>query len=213
MIYAVDHIVCAVPSNEAGAVAEMLLGEGFRPTPLDLDFREIGAASRSYATASGIYVELVVEAEAGRAPRVWFSGAPRVMGLGFSSDDFERDVAAWNEPEEMWQMDEVHSLPDGSSFRIHAAGPHPHFEPFYVFMMDTPAPPYAHLGAEARLTRIAFSGSDAGAWQERLERWFGLQEPCVGDVELSFAESGAGGIVAVPSFALPGGVTLELFAS
>jgi hypothetical protein len=204
VIYGVDHIVLAVPGGERRRIAEGLLEAGFKATPLDLDFNEIGAASESFAMASGGYVELVYETELGRAPAVWFTGAPRVIGLGFSSDDFERDIAAWGDLDGMWLMDEDKELPDGSLLNIHAAGPHPHFEPFYVFLMDTPTPLFGGLGAEPRLVRLTFSGAEAGEWRERLTGWLGLAETVVGEVELRFQQSADAGILAWPTFVAPG---------
>jgi hypothetical protein len=208
VIHTIDHIVYAVPSGEQERLGEQLLASGFRPTPLDLDFPEIGAASRSYAMASGGFVEFVYETQPGVSPQVWFSGAPRVIGVGFSSDDFERDVGAWGEPEGMWQMDELKPLPDGSTLRIHAAGPHPHFEPFYVFVMDTPELPYAHLGADARLKDLTFSGAQAEEWRQRLSRWLAAKEDGealrVGGVQLSFRDTRDSEIQVVPRFSIPG---------
>jgi hypothetical protein len=200
VIYGVDHIVLGVPGEERRRIADGLLAAGFKPTPLDLDFAEIGAASESFAMASGGYVELVYETEPGAAPTVWFTGAPRVIGLGFSSNDFDRDVAAWGEPEGKWVMHEDKRLPDESVLNIHAAGPHPHFEPFYVFVMDTPAPLFAGLGAEPRLVRLTFAGVEAGEWRERLTRWFGLEELAVGDVGLRFLDTTDAGIRVWPTF-------------
>jgi hypothetical protein len=204
VIYGVDHIVLAVPGQERRRIADGLVAAGFKPTPLDLDFSEIGAASESFAMAGGGYVELVYETELGRAPAVWFAGAPRVIGPGFSSDDFERDVAAWGEPDGMWLMDEDKPLPDGSVLNIHAAGPHPHFEPFYVFVMDTPTPLFAGLRAEPRLVRLTFSGAQAGEWSERLASWLRLAGMSVGEVELRFEETGAAGVQAWPTYMAPG---------
>ncbi|MEO8291003.1 MAG: hypothetical protein ABI649_08445 [Gaiellaceae bacterium] len=204
MIYGIDHIVLAVPGEERSRIADGLLGAGFEATPLDLDFPELSAASESFAMASGGYVELVYEREPGPAPAVWFAGAPRVIGVGFSSDDFDHDVAAWGEPDGMWRMNENKPLPDGSVLNIHAAGPHPHLEPFYVFVMDTPVPLFARLGAEPRLVRLTFSGAEAGTWRERLTAWLALVGPAIGAVELRFEETDEAGVRVTPAFVAPG---------
>jgi hypothetical protein len=143
----VDHIVLAVAEEDRRRLAERLLGAGFTDIPLHLDFPEVRAASDSFAMAGGGFVELVYETKRGAAPRAWFDETPRVIGLGFMSDDFEADVAAWGEPEGMWVMNEDQLLGDGSVLNIHAAGPHPHFADLYVFVMDRRELPYTSLGA------------------------------------------------------------------
>jgi hypothetical protein len=188
----VDHIVLAVAEEDRRRLAERLLGAGFADIPLHLDFPEIGAASDSFAMAGGGFVELVYESKRGAAPGAWFDETPRVIGLGFMSDDFEADVAAWGEPEGMWVMNDDQLLGDGSVLNIHAAGPHPHVADLYVFVMDRRALPYTGLGARPRLTALTFAGGDAASWRARLSTWLrapragdGLQ---VGDVVLRFAQ-------------------------
>lgn len=179
MIRAVDHIVLAAAEAERRRLAERLLAAGFEDIPLHLDFPEIGAASDSYAMGGGGFVELVYETRAGAAPPAWFSEVPRVIGVGFMADDFAVDVAAWGCPRGMWAMDEDKALGDGSMLNIHAAGPHPHFEDLYVFVMDRRELPYAHLGARPRLTRLTFTGGRAEAWRDKLSTWLGV--PRIGD--------------------------------
>ena len=190
MICAVDHIVLAVDAGERRPLAERLLAAGLVDIPLHLDFPEIGAASDSYAMAGGGFVELVYETRPGAAPAAWFDEVPRVIGLGFMSDDFETDVAAWGEPEGMWIMDEDQVLADGSVLNIHAAGPHPHFEDLYVFVMDRRELPYAALEAKPRLEALTFVGSPAARWRHDLSSWLGLppvgEELRVGEVSLRF---------------------------
>ena len=110
------------------------------------------------------------------------------------SDDFEADVAGWAEPEGLWVMDEDQVLADGSTLNIHAAGPHPHFEDLYVFVMDRLELPYPHLGARARLETVTFVGERADEWGSRLSRWLGAPREGgqlrVGSVVLRF-RSGA----------------------
>lgn len=175
MIYAIDHVVIAAPAAEKGALADDLLAKGLVEIPLHLEFPEIGAASDSYATRAGSFVELVYETTVGAAPAVWMTEMPRVIGLGFSSDDFEFDIAEWIEGAGAWRMDEDHELADGSILKIRAAGPHPHFESFYVFVMDRPGgAPYREAGARADLISLTFEGRDAPAWRERLQGWLRL---------------------------------------
>ena len=207
MIFAVDHIVFAVTAPDRARMADELLGRGFARIPLDLDFSEIGAASESFATAGGGFGELVYETEPGRAPAVWFDEVPRVIGVGFSSDDFERDVAAWDESEGMWLMDEDKVLSDGSILNIHAAGPHPHLEDFYVFVMDTTELPYADRGALARLESLTFEGERAFEWRQRLAGWLAAEPAAnglrVGDIELLFVDGKQPNVRLSPLFAVP----------
>ena len=190
MIRGVDHVVLAVDASDRRSLAERLLAAGFVDIPLHLDFPEIGAASDSYAMANGGFVELVHVMRPGVAPAAWFDAVPRVIGLGFMSDDFEADVAAWGEPEGMWIMDQDQMLADGSTLNIHAAGPHPHFEDFYVFVMDRRELPYAHLGARPRLESVTLAGRRADDWRSRLSEWLRAplegEELRVGDVALRF---------------------------
>jgi hypothetical protein len=123
VIVAVDHVVFAVAALERAAMAERLLRSGFKDIPLHLEFPEIAAASDSYAMAGGGFVELVYETEPARAPKAWFAELPRVIGLGFSSDDFDADLGAWEGRQGVWVMNEDKNLSDGSLLNIHAAGP------------------------------------------------------------------------------------------
>src|SRR4029453_9346712 len=139
---------------------------------------------------------------AGRAPRVWFDGAvPRVMGIGVSSDDFDRDTAGWE-----WTMDEEQALDDGSTLRIHAADPHEHRSSLYRFAMDRAERVLDHpgLGGTARLVELRFEGRDPLRWRTRIERWLGRTD-AVGDVELRFVPGGSAGVAVTPVFAVKGG--------
>jgi hypothetical protein len=186
----VDHVVLAVDAGGRRSLAERLLAAGFVDIPLHLDFPEIGAASDSYAMAGGGFVELVYETRRGAAPAAWFQEVPRVIGLGFMSDEFDADVGAWGEPDGMWLMDEDQVLSDGTVLNIHAAGPHPHFEDFYVFVMDRLELPYPHLGARPRLDAITFAGERADEWGSSLSKWLRARregdELRVGEVALRF---------------------------
>lgn len=212
MIFAVDHIVFAVAASDRAPLADLLVGRGLATIPLELDFPEIGAASESVATADGSFVELVYETKPGKAPAAWFEALPRVIGVGFSSDDFERDVAAWGEQEGMWLMDEDKTLADGSVLNIHAAGPHPHFEDLYVFLMDRTELPYADRGARAGLRALTFSGATAHDWRDRLAGWFGLVHTPAGfrvgdgrgsEIEVRFEANDSAGVQVSPTFGVP----------
>ena len=207
MIFAVDHIVFAVEAAGKDRLADELLRRAFLRLPLELDFSEIGAASESFAMAGGGFVELVYETEAARAPVVWFAEVPRVIGVGFSADDFARDIAAWGEPEGMWVMDEDKTLLDGSVLNIHAAGPHPHLEDFYVFVMDRTELPYVDVAAGARLVSLRFAGAQAGEWRRRLATWLSAEPNTsgfrIGDVELLFQDGPHRNVRVSPHFTVP----------
>lgn len=202
MIFAIDHLVLAGTRADHASLSERLAPSGFVPVPGRLRFDEIGAHSESLAYAHGAFVEVVYEVRAGAAPRVWFDGpVPRVMGIGVSSDDFQRDTAGWE-----WTMDEEQVLDDGSILRIRAAGPHEHQSALYVFAMDRPDRVLDHpgLGGAARLVALRFEGRDCGAWRSRLAQWLGSPE-AVGDVALRFDEGDRPGVAVTPVFAVRDG--------
>ena len=70
---------------------------------------------REWSFASGAFVEFVSEDEPGSTGSPWFTDTPRVIGLGFASDDFPADTT-WPDPAGSWWMDESHTLTDGSCF-------------------------------------------------------------------------------------------------
>ena len=202
MIFGIDHLVFAGTPADHATLRERLSPAGFVPVPGRLRFDEIGAHSESLAYAEGAFVEVVYEVRVGAAPRVWFGGpVPRLMGIGVSSDDFDRDTAGWD-----WKMDEEQTLDDGSTLRIHAAGPHPHMSSLYLFAMDRPDRVLDHpgLGATARLVELRFEGRDHLRWRTRIERWLGRAD-AVGDVALRFVSGSLAGIAVTPVFAVPGG--------
>src|SRR5262249_46662807 len=161
----IDHLVLAGTRAAHASLRERLAPSGFAAVPGRLRFDEIGAHSESLAYVDGAFVEVVYEGADGKAPRVWFDGPVRgVMGSGVWRDDFERDTAGWE-----WTMDENQMLDDGSTLRIHAAGPHAHLSPLYVFAMDRPDRVLDHpgLGATARLVELWFEGRECEQWRER----------------------------------------------
>ena len=105
-----------------------------------------------------------------------------------------------------WTMDQEQTLDDGSTLRIHAAGPHPHMSALYLFAMDRPDRVLDHpgLGATARLVELRFEGRDHLRWRTRIERWLGRAD-AVGDVALRFVSGSLAGIAVTPVFAVPGG--------
>ncbi len=191
MIFALDHIVFSATVAERDRIAAELEGSGFAAEPFSLTFPESGARSESWSFASGAFVEFVSEDEPGATGSPWFTQTPRVIGLGFASDDFPADTA-WPDPARSWSMDESHTLNDGSALRIHAAGPHEHRSDFYVFVMDRPEsqlefPPRV---AAPKLDRVTLAGCDAESWRARLSEWFGGSERdgdlMLGDAVLAF---------------------------
>jgi hypothetical protein len=200
MIFGVDHLVLCGGPGDLERLRAHLSSAGFVSVPGKLRFDEIGAHSESLAYRGGGFVEVVYEVRSGEAPSAWFAGpVPRVIGLGVSSDDFERDTAGW-----LWTMDEEQRLDDGSTLRIHAAGPHKHLSPLYLFAMDRPTRTLDHpqLGATAELASLTFTGSDAELWRRRFEEWLGGSQ-AVGDVVLRFVPGDQPGAIVTPSFEVP----------
>jgi Glyoxalase-like domain len=197
MIFGLDHLVLCGSRDDLEQLQTRLTPAGFAPVPGKLRFDEIGAHSESLAYGGGGFVEVVYEVRSGEAPRDWFDGrVPRVIGIGVSSDDFERDTADWH-----WTMDEEQVLEDGTTLRIHAAGPHEHLSPLYLFAMDRPERTldHPHLGGVAKLTSLTFNGREAALWRRRLDEWLDLSN-AIGDVELRFFEDDAPGAVVTPAF-------------
>jgi hypothetical protein len=204
MIFNVDHIVFAASDEQARNTIALLSGAGFARRGFELDFPEIGAASESLGYAGGGMVEFVYERDRGTAPPLWFDRVPRVIGVGFASNDFAADTA-WDELD-AWTMSEVHRLPDGSIVDIHAAGPHDHMSPFYVFVMDRPDGrlQFPDLRSGPRLRGLEIAGRDAELWHERLKRWRLLEERdgqvLVAETEITFRESSDVRLQVSPTF-------------
>jgi hypothetical protein len=202
VFFGIDHLVLAGNRSDHASLGERLAPCGFVPVPGRLRFDEIGAHSESLAYAQGAFVEVVHEVAEGQAPRVWFDGpVPRVMGIGVCSDDFDRDTTGWE-----WTMHEEQLLDDGSTLRIHAAGPHEHQSSLYLFAMDRPDRVLDHpgLGGTARLVELRFEGREHLRWRTRIERWLGRAD-AVGDVALRFVPAGFAGVTVTPVFAVTGG--------
>jgi hypothetical protein len=175
MIFGVDHIVFASTPDERREIGERLESAGARAEAFTLDFPEDGVSSDSWSLASGAYLEFVVEQPGRSGPPLWLDAPTRVIGVGFSSDEFAADVA-WPGEADRWQMDVEIVLPDGTRHRIVAAGPHLHASPFYVFVMDRPErgldfPPNA---AAPALVGIDLHGAEAVEFGTRVAGWLGL---------------------------------------
>jgi hypothetical protein len=188
VIFAIDHIVfCATPEQRASLITA-LHGGGFAALPSDfhLDFPEDGAASDSVGFRGGASLEFVYQTDAASGPGPWFAETPRVMGLGFSSDDFAADTD-WDGDPGHWTMPEQQGFPN-------SAGPHEHKSDFYVFVMNRSdgALQFPELTTGPRLARITLAGQAAPQWRERLARWLKLPGDgdvlSVGDVELAFTD-------------------------
>ena len=205
MIFAIDHIVFAASAEQSEAMRKVLVDAGFSPELFLLEFPEIGARSESVSFAGGGFAEFVAAIDEALAPALWFEEIPRIIGLGFGSDDFDSDTA-WKDETDAWVMNENHTLPDGSSLTIHAAGPHPHFSDFYVFVMDRPngSLQFPERVRGPRLHRLSFAGEAAETWREQIAVWFGLAKDSaslrVGDVELTFGHRPQPGVRVTPVF-------------
>jgi hypothetical protein len=207
MIFAVDHLVVAVDGELERELALRLPRAGFEEVSFTLPFEDDGVVSDSLAYAGGSFAELLRETDPSRSPQVWFADGPRVIGLGFASDDFEADTA-WEGDPSAWVMRETLTLPDGSPLHIHAAGPHRHHSPFYVFVMDRPDGRLQFPGTTgARLERLTLEGSAAGQWCDRLVRWLRLPlddgRLRIGDVTIEFVAGADEGVAVTSTFAVP----------
>jgi hypothetical protein len=218
LIFAIDHVVFAAALDDRERIAGWIEGQGFRRRSFSLSFPGSGVSSESWSYGSGGFLEFVVENDRGAGNAEWFSVAPRVIGLGFASDDFESDTR-WDGEDGSWRMNEDHVLPGGSVLTIEAAGPHLHASPFYVFVMKRPD---GRLEFEPdpgapRLTRIRLAGADADRWHENLARWLALPvdgtEIGVGDTLLEFVRTDDPRIAASLFFASRGGNATHALAA
>ena len=207
MIFSIDHLVIAVDRDLQGDLTRRLPRSGFREVNFTLPFEDDGVVSDSLAYGGGGFTELLCETDPSRAPQVWFAEGPRVTGLGFASDDFDADTA-WDGDPGAWVMHEDLTLPDGSPLHIHAAGPHRHRSPFYVFVMDRPDGRLEFPETTGpRLVRLTLEGADAELWRDRLVRWLRLPlddgRLRVGDVAIEFVPGPEEGVALSPTFAVP----------
>jgi hypothetical protein len=208
VIFSIDHVVFSATPAQRDELMTTLGGYGFTPERFTLEFPEIGAKSDSLSFSGGGFVEFVTEFDATRSPAVWFEQTPRVIGLGFASDAFERDVGGWTH-DGAWKMNEDHVLPDGKVLNIHAAGPHVHLSDFYVFVMDRRPNTleFPRTQATASLRQIQIQGQQAESWQRDLASWLQLESEDdrlrVGETAVSFSSTSQPGVRATLVFSGP----------
>jgi hypothetical protein len=208
MIFAIDHFVLSAPPARALEVLTDLREAGFVANNFVLRFDDSNSESESLSYDGGGMVEVLHSREQ-RPDPTWFADVPRVIGMGFASDDFLTDTAWGSDSEEgHWTMNGELLLPDGSPLHVIAAGPHRHDSEFYVFIMDRPAGElqFPDVPAVPHLVSVTFSGPDAGLWRDRLQRWLHLADGPVlrvGDVDLRFEEPGPRGVRITPTFRVP----------
>ena len=187
MITQIDHIILAVDGDSHEALSGQLKGAGF--VHADAGRHAGGTENENVAFAGGGFLELLREQSPGSGPPIWFVETPRVQGVGFSTDDYDHDIAGWVDGPGAWNERFDKTLADGTVSSCQAAGPLPR-ELFYPFCMDRAATPWATLGATPRLRRLIFAGAAHQEWRDRFVAWFDL--PIIdnglvcGDVELSF---------------------------
>lgn len=169
MIFSVDHVVFAATKQQASDIITRLHGYGFPPVDFHLDFPDDNLASDSVGLQGGASLEFVYETGGQRGPAAWFDQSPRVIGVGFSSDDFAVDTA-WDGDVGAWTMPEQQGFPS-------AAGPHEHESDFYVFVMNRKdgVLQFPELTDGPRLVQISLAGTDAASWHDRLQHWLGLE--------------------------------------
>jgi hypothetical protein len=207
VIFSIDHIVFAAPPGQRDDLMQSLRQCGLAPVGLSIDFPEDGVASQMLGFRGGGGLEFVVQTDPSRSPELWFAQVPRVIGIGFASDEFVPDTN-WDGDPGAWVMDENVKLPDGRTLNIHAAGPHQHKSDFYVFVMDRQDGQleFPELTDGPRLTRITLAGADAPWWRERLSRWLRLPASTSGEgllagqTELVFAPGPSAAVRATLSF-------------
>ncbi|HEY7145499.1 MAG TPA: hypothetical protein VH637_14745 [Streptosporangiaceae bacterium] len=214
MIFSIDHIVFAATPGQRDELMPALRQAGLADVGLSLDFPEDGVASQMLGYRGGGGLEFVTETDPRHSPAVWFAQVPRVIGVGFASDDFDQDTR-WDGDPGAWVMDENVPLPDGKVLNIHAAGPHKHKSDFYVFVMDRRDGrlEFPALAGGPRLARITLAGPDAGWWHDRLARWLRLPASpggglAAGATELAFTDGPGPAVRATLSFAAAGDTTV-----
>jgi hypothetical protein len=169
VIFSVDHVVFAATSQQASNLITTLHDCGLQPLDFHLDFPEDHLASDSVGLQGGISLEFVYETAEDEGRAAWFDQVPRVIGIGFSSDDFPVDTAWPNDPG-AWTMAAEQGMPS-------AAGPHEHQSDFYIFVMNRKdgVLQFPELTAGPRLKQITLAGADSARWRERLQGWLGLE--------------------------------------
>ena len=192
VIFSVDHVVFAATRQQASDLITTLHSYGFAPLDFHLDFPDDHLASDSVGLQGGISLEFVYETAGHMGPAAWFGQVPRVIGIGFSSDDFAVDTA-WDGDPGAWTMPEQQGFPS-------AAGPHEHQSDFYVFVMNRKdgVLQFPELTEGPRLAQIALAGDESASWHERLQRWLGLRTDggslAVGDTRITFADGQAASV-------------------
>jgi len=180
--------VFAATKQQAGDMITTLHGYGFPPVDFHLDFPDDNLASDSVGLQGGASLEFVYEAGGQRGPAAWFDQPPRVIGVGFSSDDFAVDTA-WDGDVGAWTMPEQQGFPS-------AAGPHEHQSDFYVFVMNRKdgVLQFPELTDGPRLVQINLAGAGSASWHDRLQQWLGLEGSgdndslAAGSTQINFAD-------------------------
>jgi len=189
MIVQIDHIILAIDRTYYPELSSQLKAAGF--VHADAGKHSGGTQNENVAFAGGAFLELLHEQSAGSGPAEWFGETPRVQGIGFSTNDYEHDIASWVNNPGAWDQQFSKTLVDGTVSTCQAAGPLPRHT-FYPFVMDRPATPWGSLGASAVLREVTFAGAAYRQWHERFAGWFGLQGDdgslnC-GDAKLKFVD-------------------------
>jgi hypothetical protein len=189
VIFSIDHVVFSATKQQASELITTLHGYGCVPVEFHLDFPEDHLASDSVGLSGGILLEFVYETADHTGPAAWFDQVPRVIGIGFASDDFAADTP-WDRDAGAWTMREQQGMPS-------AAGPHEHQSDFYVFVMNRKdgVLQLPELSSGPRLAQITLAGGASVIWHERLQRWLKLNPngDCLaaGDTRITFADGPA----------------------